>query len=67
MVLAQVVHVSWQESEEPYMQGLILMDAPMHDAVEHLIQIAEDRDEWRVLVNMIKNGEGDYDEEEVDV
>ena len=58
VVLAQVE--SWRESGVPYPEGSILMDAPQHDSVEHLIQLAEDKDGWRILVNMIKMGEGDY-------
>jgi hypothetical protein len=63
VLLAQVGQ--WLGSGEPYPEGSILMDAPCHESVEQLVQMAEERDEWRVLVNIIKAGEGDA--EEVDV
>ena len=43
-----------------------MMDAPEHTSMEQLIQIAEDRDQWRVLVNSILPGEGEIEDEEED-
>lgn len=45
-----------------YPVGSIMQDAPAHSSMEQLITMAEDRDEWRLLVNSIAAGEGDVDE-----
>ena len=63
VLLAQVGQ--WMESGRPCPEGSILMDAPHYESVEHLVKMAEERDEWRALVNAIKGGEGDAEEDAV--
>ena len=36
-----------------YPEGSIMMDAPAHSSVEELIMMAEDRDDWRIIVYSI--------------
>ena len=55
----------WLQLQVPYPMGSIMMDAPPHDTVEHLVQIAEDRDQWRMLVNSIAAQEGEIEELDV--
>ena len=44
----------------------MMQDAPAHSSMEQLITMAEDRDEWKLLVNSIAAGEGDVDEFETE-
>ena len=49
-----------------YSGAISTQDAPEHTSMEQLIQIAEGRDQWRVLVNSILPGEGEIEDEEED-
>ena len=51
LVVAQCGEVMTSGGKHP--EGSIMMNAPAHNSVEELTLMAEDRDDWRVIVNSI--------------
>ena len=45
-VLAQI--------QKPYPAGSLLMDAPRHNSMKQLIEMAEDKESWNIHVNAVK-------------
>ena len=42
--------------QQPYEEGSILEDTPEHGSMAELIELAEDREKWRLEVNRLKLG-----------
>ena len=42
--------------QQPYEEGSILEDTPEHGSMAELIELAEDREKWRIEVNRLKFG-----------
>ena len=42
------------QMQKPYPAGSLLMDAPRHNSMKQLIEMAEDKDSWSVHVNAVK-------------
>jgi len=37
----------------PYEEGSILLDAPQHDTMDELVELARDKEEWQGTANAI--------------
>jgi len=42
--------------QQPYKEGSILENTPKHGSMTELIELAEDREKWRLEVNSLKLG-----------
>ena len=42
--------------QQPYEEGSILEDTPEHGSMAELVELAEDREKWRLEVNRLKLG-----------
>ena len=42
--------------QQPYEEGSILENTPKHGSMAELIELAEDRENWRLEVNSLKLG-----------
>ena len=42
--------------QQPYEEGSILENTPKHESMAELIELAEDREKWRLEVNSLKLG-----------
>ena len=43
--------------QKPYEEGSILMDAPEHNTMAELAELAQDRDSWQVIKHAIGTNE----------
>ena len=39
--------------QKPYEEGSILLDAPQHDTMDELVELARDKEEWQGTANVI--------------
>jgi len=39
--------------QKPYEEGSILLDAPQHDIMDELVELARDKEEWEGTANAI--------------
>ena len=46
--------IAWAMDKEEYPDGSIMMDAPRHDTMKELIDLAQNKEEWRLGVNVVK-------------
>ena len=47
--------IYWARDVGEYPKGSIMMDAPKHDSVQELVDLAYNKEDWRVGVNVVKS------------